>query len=172
MIDPIVPLVFSVSLALLFFMASRHKLKSVRHFEAQLDAYEIIPRHLLPIVARTIPWIEMGLVFLLLIPFTRSLAGSVSAMVLFVYALAIAVNLYRGRTEIDCGCGDKPQSLSQWLLLRNGVLILGASIVALPALDRSLVTSDMIFVALFTVTLAMSYLTVDELVRNYSTIIK
>lgn len=172
MIDPLLPLVISVSLALLFFMASRHKFESIPHFEAQLGAYKVLPPQLLPMIARVLPWLEMSLVFLLLIPLTRALAGSIAAALLVVYALAMAVNLRRGRGEIDCGCGAKPQALSVWLLLRNAVLAVGALIVAVPAIDRSLVVSDMVLVALFTAVLAMSYLTVDELVRNYSAIIK
>lgn len=172
MIDPLLPLVISVSLALLFFMASRHKLESIPHFQAQLGAYKVLPPQLLPVIARVLPWLEMSLVFLLLIPLTRPLAGSVSAALLVIYALAMAINLRRGRGEIDCGCGAKPQELSIWLVLRNAVLAVGALVVAVPALDRGLMVSDLFVVALLTAVLAMVYLTVDELVRNYSAILK
>lgn len=172
MLDPLVSLVFSVSLALLFFMASRHKFESIRHFEAQLGAYDIVPKPLLPAVARVLPWIEMSVVFLLFIPFTRVFAAAVCVVLLVAYALGMAVNLYRGRTDIDCGCGAKPQSLSVWLLLRNLVLAFGALVIAIPTVDRGLMATDLVFVVLFTATLAMAYMTMEELVRNYSAIIK
>lgn len=172
MLDPLVSMVFSVSLALLFFMASRHKFESIPHFEAQLGAYQIVPKPLLPLVARVLPWIEMGVVFLLLIPATRIFAASVCVVLLVSYALAMAVNLYRGRTDIDCGCGAKPQALSVWLLLRNSVLAFGALVIAIPTVDRGLMATDLVVVALFTATLAMAYMTMEELVRNYSAIIR
>ena len=172
MLDPLVSLVFSVSLALLFFMASRHKFESIAHFEAQLGAYQIVPKPLLPVVARVLPWIEMSVVFLLFIPATRVFAASVCAALLVAYALGMAVNLYRGRTDIDCGCGAKPQALSVWLLLRNSVLAVGALVIAIPTVDRGLMATDLVFVALFTAALAMAYMTMEELVRNYSAIIK
>jgi len=168
MIDPLLPLVISTSLALLFFMAARHKLGDNRRFEAQLAAYQIVPNPLLRISAKTLPWIEMSLVFLLLIPFTRAFAASIAATLLVVYALAMAVNLSRGRSEIDCGCGDKPQTLSVMLLVRNAVLAAGSLLLVVPVIERAITTTDLVFVVLFTAVLAMVYLMVELLVRNHS----
>ena len=168
MIDPLLPLVISSSLALLFFMAARHKLSDNRRFEAQLAAYQIVPAPVLRVSARTLPWIEMSLVFLLLIPFTRAFAASIAATLLIMYALAMAVNIRRGRSEIDCGCGDKPQTLSVLLLVRNAVLAVCSLLLVVPVIERSIMTSDLVFVGLFTVILAMAYLMVELLVRNHS----
>lgn len=168
MIDPLLPLVVSTALALLFFMAARHKLRDNRRFEAQLAAYQLVPESLLRVSAKTLPWLEMSLVFMLLIPFTRPLAASLAATLLVVYALAMAVNLQRGRSEIDCGCGDTPQPLSWLLLVRNAVLASGAMMLVMPVTTRAITTLDLIFVALFTAVLAMAYLMVELLVKNHS----
>jgi uncharacterized membrane protein YphA (DoxX/SURF4 family) len=168
MIDPLLPLVIATALALLFFMAARHKLSDNRRFQAQIAAYQLIPESLLSFSAKTLPWIEMSLVFTLLIPYTRALAASVAATLLVVYALAMAVNMIRGRSEIDCGCGDTPQTLSPLLLLRNAVLATGALILVVPVVDRAITTIDLIFVALFTAVLATAYLMVELLVRNHT----
>jgi hypothetical protein len=168
MIDPLLPLVISTSLALLFFMAARHKLSDNRRFEAQLAAYRLVPDSVLGVTAKALPWLEMSLVFLLLIPITRPFAASVAAALLVIYALAMAVNIRRGRSEIDCGCGDKPQSLSVMLLIRNAVLASGALLLVIPVIERSITTVDLLFVALFTAVLAMSYLMVEQLVINHS----
>ncbi|MDO8909221.1 MAG: MauE/DoxX family redox-associated membrane protein [Pseudohongiella sp.] len=168
MIDPLLPLVISTALALLFFMAARHKLSDNRRFQAQLAAYQIVPESLLALSAKALPWLEMSLVFALLIPVTRPIAALVAATLLVVYALAMAVNMSRGRSEIDCGCGDIPQTLSPMLLLRNAVLATGALVLVVPVLDRAITTIDLIFVALFTAVLATAYLMVELLVRNHS----
>ncbi len=172
MIDPLIPLVIAVSLALLFFMAARHKFSNLEHFQAQLSAYQLLPSASVPAASRVLPWLEMSLVFLLLIPFTRAFAASAAASLLVVYAFAMAANLLRGRSEIDCGCGDTPQTLSVWLIVRNAVLAAGALLLILPVVQRSLLLSDAVFLVLLTAGLAMTYLTVEQLVRNYSGLIK
>lgn len=168
MIDPLLPLVISTSLALLFFMAARYKFSDIRRFEAQLAAYRLVPDSMLGISAKALPWLEMSLVFLLMIPFTRPFAASVAATLLVMYAMAMAINIRRGRSEIDCGCGDKPQTLSVMLLVRNAVLAAGALVVVVPVIERAITIADLILVALFTAVLAMVYLLIEQLVSNHS----
>lgn len=168
MIDPLLVLIISASLALLFFMAARHKMTSPRQFEAQLAAYELVPEALLPVVARAIPYIEMAVVFSILVPITRPIAAMVAASLLAVYALAMAVNMLRGRADIDCGCGGQPQLLSPWLLLRNAVLIAGSCLLLAPVSARAMVWADALLLVLMTAVLAMVYLLVEQLVRNQS----
>lgn len=164
--DPLLPLVLSLALALLFYMAARHKLKDNRRFQAQLAAYRILPAGLLPVAARALPLLEMGVFVMLLIPFTRAFAGLLAAGLLVMYALAMAINIKRGRSDIDCGCGDEPQALSAWLLLRNAVLAAGALLLLIPVAERGLYLMDMVFIVLLTAALSMAYLMVEQLVRN------
>ena len=168
MIDPLITLVISVSLALLFFMAARHKMSSPRHFQAQLAAYELLPVPVLPLASKLLPAAEMAIVFLILIPYTRAFAAFLAVLLLSAYALAMAINLLRGRSNIDCGCGGQPQALSYWLLLRNAVLVAGASMLMVPASDRTMVWGDTLLLVLMTAVLAMIYLLVEQLVRNNS----
>lgn len=172
MIDPLIPLVISVSLALMFFMAARHKFSSRPRFQAQLAAYKLVPEPLLPVTARTLPWLEMSLVFLLLIPATRIFAASLAASLLVIYAAAMGINIMRGRSEIDCGCGDKPQTLSLWLLVRNAVLASAALLLVVPVTGRGLYLTDVIFLIVLTAVFAMTYLMVEQLVRNQSGLTK
>ncbi len=168
MIDPLILLITSLSLALLFFMAARHKMSSQRHFQAQLAAYELLPESMLPLVSRLLPIVEMAVVFLLLVPFSRSFAAFTAVLLLSTYTLAMAFNLIRGRTHIDCGCGGQPQVLSAWLLLRNVVLVAAAALLLVPAGDRAMAWGDTFLLVLLTTVLAMIYLLVEQLVRNQS----
>lgn len=168
MIDPLIVLIISASLALLFFMAARHKMSAPAQFKAQLAAYELLPEFILPAAAKMIPYIEMAVVFLILVPATRSAAAVVAAMLLTVYALAMAINMLRGRADIDCGCGGQPQLLSFWLLIRNAVLVAGSCLLLAPVSDRAMVWVDSLFLVLMIAVLAMVYLLVEQLVRNQS----
>ncbi|MGO4844024.1 MauE/DoxX family redox-associated membrane protein, partial [Rhizobiaceae sp. 2RAB30] len=46
-----------------------------------------------------------------------------------LYGTAIAVNLLRGRTRIDCGCGGAGQGLS-WFLVGRNTALLGLALIA------------------------------------------
>jgi hypothetical protein len=53
-----------------------------------------------------------------------TLAAMIGAVLLVLYATAIAANLIRGRSELPCGCtGRQSQPISWSLVLRNGGLI-------------------------------------------------
>ena len=90
MLDPWLPLVFATALALLFGMAAQHQLGLLKNkrFAAQLQAYGLLPEPLVSPLARGLTWLELAIAFALLMP------------------------LLRGRSDIDCGCGDAPQKPS------------------------------------------------------------
>ena len=166
MIDPLTVLVLSASLALLFFTAAKHKLHSPGRFRAQLAAYELVPSAILPSLARAIPLAEMAVFFLILMPFTRTWAAVLASGLLTSYTVAMAMNMLRGRDDIDCGCGGQQQILSYWLLLRNAVLIIGCLLLIIPSTDRALVWADFILLTLMLAVLCCAYLLVEQLVRN------
>jgi hypothetical protein len=71
----------------------------------------------------------------------------VSAGLLGIYALAIGINIHRGRVHFDCGCGfggksDNEQYLSSGLVFRNVILMALALLVLLPVEVRELGFSD------------------------------
>jgi len=168
MIDPLITIVIATSLAILFLLAARHKLSEPLRFEAQLAAYRLLPDSLVTPVRRTLPWFEVAVAIGMLFAATRPYAGLLAATLLTVYALAMAINIQRGRSKIDCGCGDTPQPLSPWLLLRNAILASGALLMLVPAIPRSLGGLDMLFAALFVATFLLSYTMLEYLSRNHN----
>jgi len=168
MIDPLITIVIATSLAILFLLAARHKIIAQRRFEAQLAAYRLVPDGMLTPTARVLPWIEVVVALGLMFALTRPLAGVLAALLLSVYAVAMAINLRRGRSAIDCGCGDTPQPLSSWLIVRNLVLATGALLMLAPVAARQLSMLDMLFAVLFVVICAMSYTMMEHLSRNHN----
>ena len=74
--------------------------------------------------------------------------------------------MLRGRSYIDCGCGDAPTGLSGWLLLRNGVLIILAMLGLLSDIELSV---GLLLVGMGLAIVAMVlYGALDQLVTNYS----
>lgn len=168
MIDPLLTVVIATSLALLFLLAARHKISAQRRFEAQLAAYRILPESLVTPVARVLPWIEIAVAASLLFAITRPFGATMAATLLAMYAVAMGINLSRGRSQIDCGCGDTPQALSGLLLLRNSVLAVGALLLLAPVATRPLGMLDMVFAALFVAACSLSYSLFEQLSRNHT----
>ena len=105
------------TLAVVFLVSVSHKLRDYPRFKASLSAYRLFPQSILPIVAPVVVALEVAAVVAILLP---SGPGKWLAFgLLTTYTGALGVNLARGNTSIDCGCGDAPTPISGWLLLRN-----------------------------------------------------
>ncbi len=96
--------------------------------------YRVLPDALVAPFAAILPWLELGLgLGLLASAVTGAVSGNagllhwiaVPAAALFVvFAIAMAINIRRGRRQIDCGCGRSQlrQPLGWGLVGRNLVL--------------------------------------------------
>ena len=111
-------------------------------FQAALRGFALLPEELLSSVAIALPALEclaggcLVLAIVLQDSFTRWAA--VSAMALFAtFAVAIAINLIRGRRDIPCGCfGSRDEDGITWsMVARNGALG-AAAFLALPHVEH------------------------------------
>ena len=144
MLDRAIGILFALSTAGLFAAAGVHKLRDFPGFAAALDAYELLPPAIGRVAARCIPIAEL-LIAVALIPARLRPAGAVAGcLLLLIYALAVSVNLLRGRRDIDCGCGGpgNRRHIAPWMVWRNVALAAAAAIAALPWRDRPLVATD------------------------------
>ncbi len=114
--------------------AAAHKLRDLRGFFGVLSAYRVLPERLVPPAGLVAIALEASVALAFWLPAVSRGAAAVGAGLLTLYALAIGVNLRRGRSHLDCGCsfGDRGQPISNALVLRNGLLVLacGASVLA------------------------------------------
>lgn len=93
----------AVMIGLLFLMAALAKLRDRSGFQAVLAGYRLVPQGALGVVATLLPLAELAVAAALLAGMRPALAGAAALLLLF--AGAVAINLRRGRTRIDCGCG-------------------------------------------------------------------
>ncbi len=93
---------------------------------------------------------------------------SLLLVLLTIFTGAIAINLARGRTNIDCGCFGPAlrQELSGWLLLRNLFLMIVATIVILPTSRRALEAIDHVTIVLGALTLVILYASANFAIGN------
>ena len=115
-----------VCVGLVFVLAATQKAQHWRIFSGVIANYRLLPRLLVAPVAILLPPAEM-LTGLLLLSGQFRPAGDLAAIALLgFFATAMAINVKRGRTQIDCGCGQSflKQTLSWLLVARNAGLAL------------------------------------------------
>lgn len=154
--DPVVTSTVRLALGLLFAGAAWHKLRAPAEFTAAVRAYRLAPQRAVPLLAAALVASEVAATGLLLAPKGSRLGALVAAALLGLYGLAIAVNLARGRRDLDCGCGGPGARLpvSGTLVARNLVFSTGALVLLAPASGRPMTWVDVTTVLAATATLA------------------
>jgi hypothetical protein len=165
MLDPALSVLIAVAFAALFAQAAWHKLRGPGEFAAVLEAYALLPRSAVPVFARLLPVAEVTLALGLCVPrYTRAAAIGASALLL-VYALAMGVNLTRGRYQLDCGCLGplRRRRINPWMVRRNVVLAATVALAALPRVARPWSAIDAWTIAAGTLVAAVLYAAIDRL---------
>lgn len=120
----------AAALAAVIWLGALDKLRHFAEFCAAVDAYRLLPGQWARGFAVLFVCTELAAGTLLLPAAQRSLGAGVAALAICVASAAVVVNLLRGHTDIDCGCGGLAHfasGLSWWMLVRNaGLLLLAA----------------------------------------------
>ena len=103
-LDPTLALAAALLLAAIFGSAGPAKLMARDAFAGVVANYRLLPDPLVTPVALVLPCLEIVVALGLLLPATRPLAALMAAFLLLLFAAAMAVNLLRGHSDIDCGC--------------------------------------------------------------------
>ncbi len=164
--DPTVAAVIVGAIALILITAAWHKLAEPNAFLAALAGYRLVPAALLNTTARALPGIEIALAVGALVPATRPGTLLAIAALFVLYAAAMAVNLLRGRSYIDCGCGGAAHPLSWGLIGRNAVLAGLAVLASRPSLERAWGWLDSVTLIFGALACFAAYLATDELLRQ------
>ncbi len=166
--DPALTWTMAVALAALFAASAAMKLAAIGQFAAALENYRILPPILLAPAVWLIPALEALAAAGLVIPASRADASVLAAVLLGMFTAAIAINLARGRTGIDCGCFGPAlrQELSGWLIARNAMLSACAVVVLIPPSGRQLTWLDAVTIAGGAAALALMYASFNLAIGN------
>ena len=176
MIDPLLPTAIALGFAFLFVAAAWHKLSARGRFEAILRDYRLLPEFLVRPIAMLMPVIELTLGLGWISGLSPRATALASAVLLATYALAMTINLVRGRIYIECGCGfgtstGEEQALSSSLVARN-ILLIGLALLPLAlTTGRDLGTFDYLVVVGSVLTAILLYAGSGQLIRNHAAII-
>lgn len=119
-------------LGFIFLRAGVTKLLGTADFSRAVAGYELLPKALIAPVATWLPRIELAAALALLAGILTVVAAAGVAVLLALFAVAVAINLLRGRT-IDCGCESStaPEQIGWGLVARDAGLVCLALFVAL-----------------------------------------
>lgn len=112
--------------SLVFLTAAYGKLGHGAPFQGVVANFRLLPEFMVTPVAYSIPPVELLLGATLLLGVAYPWPELSAAGLLLLFALAIGINLRRGRRHIDCGCFQRAlkQTLSWALVMRNVLLAL------------------------------------------------
>ncbi|HZF25880.1 MAG TPA: MauE/DoxX family redox-associated membrane protein [Steroidobacteraceae bacterium] len=158
-IDPAISWTIATSVAVLFAVAVSHKLRAWNEFRVVVGNYQLLPAMLVPVVAGLSIALEAGAAALLVVNATRVIGGLLSSGLLALYAGAMAVNLLRGRVNLDCGClgPGRRQPIRWWMVTRNIAIAIVALLAAIQPTPRALDALDAVTIAGAVLSLAFLY---------------
>jgi hypothetical protein len=128
----VVSIAIRTLLGLVFTTAALGKMRRWLEFRGVVANYRLLPDAWVAPVAQGLPPLEALLGVALIMGWGTPLPEVAAAALLSVFAVAMAINIARGRTQIDCGCfqsGSK-QTLRWTLVARNAVLAVLAGVAA------------------------------------------
>lgn len=166
--DPVVAAILRGGLGVVLLTASAHKLRDIPAFRAAVAEYRLLPEAVAGLAAVLLVLVEVGAALALLVPIDARPAAALAAALLALYTSAIAINLARGRRDLDCGCAGpaRRQPIGGALVARNLVLLAAALACALPIGPRALGWVDVATVVVAVATLALLYSAVEQLLAT------
>ena len=165
MVDPAFAALAVLLLAAVFGAAALAKLRDLDVFQGVVEQYRLLPAVLVEPFVRILPVVELGAALALLLPATRALAAATLIALLVVFAAAMAINLARGRSDIDCGCfiGVQKQRISWALVVRNLVLAGFGLMLLVEGTGRSLEVIDWVTIGAAAASLLLLYESIGQL---------
>jgi hypothetical protein len=130
-----------VCVGLVFLLAATQKMRHWRILSGVIANYRLLPGWAVAPATALLPPLELMVAVLLLSALAMPWSLLVSIALLALFAAAMAINLRRGRADIDCGCGKS--SLKQtlrWTLVGRNILLVALLLpsLALPGPATSL----------------------------------
>lgn len=171
LLDPVVARAVSATLSVILLTSAWQKLRDPSLFQANIENYRLLPEGLTWAAAILLPLWELAAGVSLLFGSTRTVAALLTIGLLLLVTAAVALNLLRGRTEIDCGCGSLgghvgDQTLSWGLTIRNAALAVAALATLREDSARALFWIDYLSVVGGTLGLLGLYVTANQLMAN------
>jgi uncharacterized membrane protein YphA (DoxX/SURF4 family) len=101
-------------------------------FAMAIDSYKLVPTTIAELMARSLPWVELGLGVLLISGVALRWAGLFASGLMTVFIVAM-VHAYVLKLEIMCGCFGNNEKVGPLTLIRDSSLLVLALAVTVGA---------------------------------------
>ncbi|SAL04939.1 methylamine utilization protein MauE [Caballeronia calidae] len=175
MIDPVILMVCIASATIIALASAVPKWREPSRFRASLDGFALLPSFAVTPLSFVFPLLETAGAIGLLFADTR-MPGAIALIALFtLFGAALAINVLRGHTDIDCGCSGfiaaraserTPKSIGWWHVARALMLAALAAAALVPATGRALVGFDYLSAGACTLFAVAAWFTLDVLLVN------
>lgn len=141
--DPVVSRSLGAMLSVLLLIGSWQKLRDMIVFAAAVENYRLLPDAMVTPIAWVVALTEATAGLLLLFNDTASMGAWLALALLLGVTSAVIINLLRGHTAIDCGCGGLSSQPLAWSLVARNLVLMGIALLAtLEGGSRPLVWAD------------------------------
>jgi hypothetical protein len=176
MFDPVILMVCIASAAVITLSGAAPKWLAPARFRASLEAFALLPALLVTPLAYVLPVLEAAGALGLLFADTRMVSAFTLIALFGLFGGALAINVMRGHTDIDCGCSGfiatthsarhAPKSIGWWHVGRAALLALVAACALMPSTGRTLVWFDYMSAGACTLVALAAWFTLDVLLLN------
>lgn len=118
-------------------VAGLPKIRDRERMVRVVRGYKMLPDGMASVVGTVLPWAEVALGVALVFGVAPAVAGPVAALLFVAFFTGLAVNLIRGRRDLDCGCfafgggADEIEHIGWWHAARAAALAVAAAATAL-----------------------------------------
>ncbi len=120
----------------IFIYAGYSKLENSLQFASAVEAYQLLPPHLITWVVKILPWLEIVLGAALFVGITIRYTAGFAGVLLAFFTVITSVAFLRG-IESDCGCFGVGERISLFTLIRDALFILPTLFLVIqPRLER------------------------------------
>jgi uncharacterized membrane protein YphA (DoxX/SURF4 family) len=105
-------------------------------FALQIDSYQMLPAWAVLLVAKWLPILEIAIGVLLLIGFGLRIWSTLVTLIIGGF-FVVVLRAYLLHLDINCGCFAKPEPLTGWTVLRDGVLLVVAVLMTVFAFQEA-----------------------------------
>ena len=125
----VIAVAVQIAIGLIFLQSSLAKTLRWHEFKGIVHAYELLPGWAAAVAAGGVLVVELFTGVALVAGWTP-VAALVAAGLLAIFAAAMAVNILRGRTSLDCGCFQSAKQPLEWRLVVRNLVCAGVAITA------------------------------------------
>jgi hypothetical protein len=170
--EPVAIIFCQLSLAVIFGLGAWGKFRDLEEFTGIVRNYRLLPEFAIRPVAYLMPVLEAMIAVTLLLGTVQPYPAMGAFVLLAIFAVAMGINILRGRRYIDCGCfrTKLKQRLSWWLVVRNGLLMAMSAVLVVtagsPGMTRPIALLDVYTGTMATIVVVLFYVVLGHVLSE------